>query len=315
MVSQPSTPDELPPVLMTTELPLPIFIQGKVRDTYDLGSHLLIVSTDRISAFDVVLPNGIPLKGHVLNRLSSFWFRRTSEIIPNHMTEAIDDVHCLDSYLPKESQFACPAFLRGRSMIVKKVKRIAVECVVRGYMAGSAWAEYKEHGTVGGQAMPRGIKESEELARPIFTPTTKAEAGHDEPITTKEIVKMIGPRTAKEMEEKSLAVYASTREYAESKGIIIADTKFEFGIDNGRLTLIDELLTPDSSRFWDAKQYQPGRSQASYDKQPVRDWLAASGWNKEPPAPELPPDVVEATTKRYVSAYEKLTGRQLAILE
>jgi phosphoribosylaminoimidazole-succinocarboxamide synthase len=308
-------PDNIPPVLMKTELPLPVFIQGKVRDTYDLGSHLLIVSTDRISAFDVVLPNGIPLKGHVLNRLSSFWFRHTAEIIPNHMTEAIDDVHCLDSYVPKESQFAYPPYLRGRSMIVKKVKRIAVECVVRGYMAGSAWAEYKEHGTVSGQAMPAGIEESQELAQPIFTPTTKAEAGHDVPITAKEIVKLLGPITAKEMEEKSLAVYAFAREYAKSKDIIIADTKFEFGIDNGRLTLIDELITPDSSRFWDATQYQSGRSQGSFDKQPVRDWLEASGWNKEPPAPELPPDVVEATTKRYVSAYEKLTGRKLAMLE
>jgi phosphoribosylaminoimidazole-succinocarboxamide synthase len=314
-MEQRATPENVPPVLMKTELPLPIFIQGKVRDTYDLGNHLLIVSTDRISAFDIVLPNGIPLKGHVLNRLSSFWFRRTAEIIPNHMTEAVDDVHCLDSYVPEESQFVYPSYLRGRSMIAKKVKRIAVECVVRGYMAGSAWAEYKEHGTVSGQTMPRGIEESEELAQPIFTPTTKAEAGHDLPITAKEIIKMLGPRTAKEMEEKSLAVYAHAREYAKSKDIIIADTKFEFGIDNGRLTLIDELITPDSSRFWDASQYQPGRSQASYDKQPVRDWLAASGWNKEPPAPELPPAVVEATTQRYVSAYEKLTGRQLAALE
>jgi phosphoribosylaminoimidazole-succinocarboxamide synthase len=308
-------PDNIPPVLMKTELPLPIFISGKVRDTYDLGSHLLIVSTDRISAFDVVLPNGIPLKGHVLNRLSSFWFRRTGEIIPNHMTEALDNVHSLDSYVPKESQFAYPSFLRGRSMIVKKVKRIAVECVVRGYIAGSAWAEYKERGTVNSQTMPRGLEESQELAQPIFTPTTKAEAGHDEPITAKELVKLLGPNIAKELEEKSLEVYNYAREYAKSKGIIIADTKFEFGIDNGRLTLIDELLTPDSSRFWDADLYEPGRSQANFDKQPVRDWLTASGWNKEPPGPPLPPDVVEATSKRYIQAYEKLTGRKLALLE
>jgi phosphoribosylaminoimidazole-succinocarboxamide synthase len=303
------------PLIIKTELPLPIFIRGKVRDAYDLGSHLLIIATDRISAFDVVLPTGIPLKGHVLNRLSSFWFRRTADIIPNHMTEAIDDVHCLDSYVPAEQQFPCPSFLRGRSMIVKKVKRIPVECVVRGYLAGSAWAEYREKGTIGGEAMPIGLVESQELEKPIFTPTTKAETGHDQPITREQIIKLIGLRTAEEMEEKSIAVYNSAREYASSKGIIIADTKFEFGIDNGRLTLIDELLTPDSSRFWDAELYEPGHSQKSFDKQPLRDWLTATGWNKEPPAPELPEDVVEATSKRYLQAYEKLTGRQLAILE
>jgi phosphoribosylaminoimidazole-succinocarboxamide synthase len=300
---------------MNTELPLPVFIRGKVRDTYDLGSHLLIVSTDRISAFDIVLPSGIPLKGHVLNRLSSFWFRRTADIMPNHMTEAIDDIHSLDSYLSEEKRFAYPSFLRGRSMVVKKVKRIAVECVVRGYMAGSAWAEYKERGTVGGQTMPKGLQESQELTQPLFTPTTKAEAGHDEPISKKEIGKMLGPIITKEMEEKSLSIYTYAREYARSKGIIIADTKFEFGIDNGRLTLIDELLTPDSSRLWDAAKYQPGRPQASFDKQPVRDWLTAEGWNREPPAPALAPDVIETTSRRYVQAYEKLTGRKLAILE
>jgi phosphoribosylaminoimidazole-succinocarboxamide synthase len=304
-----------PSVLMTTDLPLPVFIRGKVRDIYDLGSHLLIVSTDRISAFDVVLPSGIPLKGHVLSRLSSFWFRRTAEILPNHMTEVVDNVHSLDSYIPKESRFTYPSYLRGRSMIAKKVKRIPVECVVRGYIAGSAWAEYKENGTISGKAMPKGLAESQELEKPIFTPTTKAETGHDEPITTKEIIKFIGLRTAQEMEEKSLTVYSHAREYARSKGIIIADTKFEFGIDNGRLTLIDELLTPDSSRFWYADQYKVGQSQESLDKQPVRDWLTATGWNKEPPAPALPRDVIEAASKRYVQAYEKLTGRNLAILE
>ncbi len=304
-----------PSVLMETDLPLSVFIRGKVRDTYDLGSHLLIVATDRISAFDVVLPGGIPLKGHVLNRLSSFWFRRTAEILPNHMTEAVDDVHSLDSYLPAENRFAYPAYLRGRSMIVKKTKRIPVECVVRGYISGSAWAEYQEHGTVSGNTMPKGLQESQKLERPIFTPTTKAETGHDEPITTEQIIKLIGLRTAQEMKEKSLAVYNHAREYAMSRGIIIADTKFEFGIDNGRLVLIDELLTPDSSRFWDAEKYKAGKSQESFDKQPLRDWLTASGWNKEPPAPELPPDVIEATSKRYVQAYEKLTGRQLATLE
>jgi len=302
-------------VLMKADLKLPLFIRGKVRDTYDLGSHLLLVATDRISAFDVVLPCGIPLKGHVLNRLSSFWFRRTSEIIPNHMTEAVDDVHSLDSYLPAESRFAYPSYLRGRSMVVKKVKRIPVECVVRGYISGSAWAEYKESGTVSGEEMPKGLQESQKLEKPIFTPTTKAETGHDEPITMNEIIKLIGMSTAQEMEEKSLALYNYAHEYAQSKGIIIADTKFEFGIDNGRLALIDELLTPDSSRLWDVNKYRVGQSQESLDKQPVRDWLVASGWNKEPPAPTLPDNVIEATTKRYVEAYEKITGRQLATLE
>jgi len=302
-------------VLMKADLKLPLFIRGKVRDTYDLGSHLLLVATDRISAFDVVLPCGIPLKGHVLNRLSSFWFRRTSEIIPNHMTEAVDDVHSLDSYLPAESRFAYPSYLRGRSMVVKKVKRIPVECVVRGYISGSAWAEYKESGTVSGEEMPKGLQESQKLEKPIFTPTTKAETGHDEPITMNEIIKLIGMSTAQEMEEKSLALYNYAHEYAQSKGIIIADTKFEFGIDNGRLALIDELLTPDSSRLWDVNKYRVGQSQESLDKQPVRDWLVASGWNKEPPAPTLPDNVIEATTKRYMEAYERITGRQLATLE
>jgi phosphoribosylaminoimidazole-succinocarboxamide synthase len=303
------------PVLMETKLPLPVFIRGKVRDTYDLGSHLLLVATDRISAFDVVLPTGIPFKGHVLNRLSSFWFRRMSGIIPHHMAETIDDVHSLDSYLPPENRFAYPSYLRGRSMVVKKVKRIPIECVVRGYLAGSAWEEYKSKGTVGGNKMPAGLLESQELEKPLFTPTTKAENGHDEPISTKELVKFIGINIAHEMEEKTMAIYKMACEYARGRGIIIVDTKFEFGIDNARLTLIDELLTPDSSRIWELSKFQPGRPQESFDKQPVRDWLTASGWNKMPPAPALPPDVVASTTRRYIQAYEKLTGRQLAVLE
>jgi phosphoribosylaminoimidazole-succinocarboxamide synthase len=302
-------------VLLETKLPLPLFIRGKVRDTYDLGNHLLVIATDRISAFDSVLPCGIPLKGHVLNRLSSFWFRHTADIIPNHMTEAVDDIHCIDSYIPADKHFSCPHYLRGRAMIVKKVKRIPVECVVRGYISGSAWAEYEQRGTVFGNAMPKGLQESQELSQPIFTPTTKAETGHDEPITLDDIIKLIGLRTAQEMEEKSLSIYNYAREYAQGRGIIIADTKLEFGIDGGRLILIDELLTPDSSRFWEAEQYKVGQSQNSLDKQPVRDWLVQSGWNKEPPAPMLPPEVIEATSKRYLRAYEKLTGRQLAVLD
>jgi phosphoribosylaminoimidazole-succinocarboxamide synthase len=303
------------PVLTKTELPLPVFIGGKVRDTYDLGSHLLIIATDRISAFDVVLPCGIPNKGHVLNRLSYFWFRHTANIMPNHMTEAVDDVHSIDSYLPVEQRFHYPTYLRGRSMIVKKVKRIPVECVVRGYISGSAWAEYQEHGTISGEAMPKNLQESQELKEPLFTPTTKAETGHDEPITRKDIIKLIGLRFAEEMEAKSLAIYNYARQYALSHGIILADTKFEFGVDEERLVIIDELLTPDSSRFWDAEQYKVGQSQPSFDKQPVRDWLVQSGWNKKPPAPMLPPDIIEATSKRYMQAFEKITGHKLATLD
>jgi phosphoribosylaminoimidazole-succinocarboxamide synthase len=301
------------PVLLETDLPLPPFIHGKVRDAYNLGNQLLIIATDRISAFDSVLPGGIPSKGLVLNQLSVFWFRRTSDIIPNHLLEAVDDVHCLDSYIPEEDRFDYPDYLSGRAMIVKKVKRLPIECVVRGYISGSAWDEYRQHGTVSGEATPKGLRESQELDEPIFTPTTKAETGHDEPITRKEIVKLIGLHTAQEIEEKSLALYNYAREYALKRGIIIADTKFEFGIDNGRPILIDELLTPDSSRFWDAELYKAGRSQPSFDKQPVRDWLVQSGWNKEPPAPTLPPEVIAATTERYVKAYEKITERKLPL--
>jgi phosphoribosylaminoimidazole-succinocarboxamide synthase len=303
------------PVLMETKLPLPVFLRGKVRDTYDLDSHLLIIVTDRISAFDVVLPRGIPNKGHVLNRLSSFWFRRTADIIPNHMAEAVDDIHCIDSYLPANMKFTCPPYLRGRSMVVKKVKRIPIECVVRGYISGSAWEEYKEKGTVNGNSMPAGLEESQELETPIFTPTTKADSGHDEPMTMKEVEKLVGGPMAKELEEKSLDLYNHGRQYAREHGLIIADTKFEFGVDNNRLILIDELLTPDSSRFWDLMIYDPGKSQPSFDKQPVRDYLASTGWNKKPPAPDLPDEIIEATSERYTEVYERLTGRKLALLE
>jgi phosphoribosylaminoimidazole-succinocarboxamide synthase len=292
-----------------------VFIKGKVRDTYDLGSHLLFIATDRMSAFDVVLPNGIPLKGSVLNRLSSFWFRHTKDIIPNHMTEAIDDVHSLDSYLPEEQRFVYPSYLRGRSMVVKKTKRIPIECVVRGYLAGSAWEEYREKGTVSGAAMPAGLQQSQKLDRPIYTPTTKADTGHDLPISREEIIKLIGVNIAQEIEEKALAIYAFAHEYALARGIIIADTKFEFGIDAGRLTLIDEILTPDSSRFWAVDKYEVGRVQDSFDKQPLRDWLAGTGWNKTPPGPVLPDAIVAETSARYVQAYERLTERKLATLD
>ena len=299
-------------VLLETKLPLVSFVSGKVRDTYDLGDRLLIVATDRISAFDVVQPCGIPDKGLVLNQLSVFWFRHTTDLMPNHLLETVDDVHCLDSYLPADKSFSCPAYLAGRSMIVKKVKRLPVECVVRGYLAGSAWEEYQQHGKVSGAVMPKGLRESQELSEPIFTPTTKAETGHDEPLSMNAMKKLIGNRLSKEVEEKSLEIYNYARKHAKAKGIIIADTKMEFGLDGDKLILIDELLTPDSSRLWDAVQYKVGQSQPSFDKQPVRDWLVQSGWNKEPPAPMLPPDVIEETTTRYVQAYERLTSRKLA---
>lgn len=297
--------------LINTNLPLSLFIRGKVRDTYDLGNLLLIVATDRISAFDSVLPSGIPNKGLVLNQLSAFWFEKTKNLVPNHLIEVVYDVHCLDAYLPAESRFPYPSYLAGRSMIVKKAKRISIECVVRGYLSGSAWAEYQQCGTVSDFPLAKGLLESQELPQPLFTPTTKAETGHDLPLSMDEIKRLVGEALAEEIKEKSLAIYSYAQQYARARGIVIADTKMEFGLDNNKLILIDELLTPDSSRFWDARQYKVGKSQPSYDKQPVRDWLIKSGWNKEPPAPMLPPEVIEATTKRYQQAYERLTGKKL----
>ncbi len=298
-------------VILKTDLPLPLFFRGKVRDTYDLGNLLLIIATDRISAFDSVLPSGIPDKGLVLNQLSVFWFNQTKELVPNHLVETVDDVHCLNSYLSSESRFAYPSYLAGQSMVVNKAERLPVECVVRGYLAGSAWEEYQQYGTIFGAPLPKSLQHSQELPQPLFTPTTKAESGHDEPLSMDEMKELVGGALAKEMKEKSLAVYNYAREYAIARGIIIADTKMEFGLVDDRLILIDELLTPDSSRFWDAELYKVGQSQDSYDKQPVRDWLVQAGWNKEPPAPKLPPEVIEATTKRYRTAYERLTGREL----
>jgi phosphoribosylaminoimidazole-succinocarboxamide synthase len=292
-----------------TDLPLPLFCRGKVRDTYHLDGRLLIVSTDRLSAFDVVLPDPIPDKGKVLNQLSRFWFEKTSDVMSNHLIASVDSTDSLIAYFPDKT--TPPDYLVGRSMITLKAERVPVECVVRGYLSGSAWAEYKTAGTISGSSAPKGLQESQELPEPIFTPTTKAEAGHDEPLSKKELENLVGNGTAGDLEEKSLAVYRYARDYARGRGVIIADTKFEFGFADGRLILIDELLTPDSSRFWDASQYTVGRSQSSFDKQPVRDWLTASGWNKEPPAPALPPEVIEATTRRYREAYQRLTGKAL----
>jgi len=298
-------------VLIATNLPLPLFIRGKVRDTYELDNRLLIAATDRISAFDSVLPCGIPDKGRVLNQLSAFWFKKTEDLVPNHLIAAIDNVSQLDNYLPPERRFPYPHYLSGRAMVVRKVRRLPIECVVRGYLSGSAWAEYQKQGTINGEPLPQGLRESQELPEPLFTPTTKEESGHDRPLSMGEVKEMAGQALAEEIRKKSLAIYSYAREYAQARGIIVADTKMEYGLDGTRLILIDELLTPDSSRFWDIELYKAGQPQPSYDKQPVRDWLVSSGWNKEPPAPTLPPEVIEATTKRYRQAYQRLTGGKL----
>lgn len=309
-------------VLLETNLPLPIFRRGKVRDVYDLGNRLLIVSTDRLSAFDFVLPCGIPDKGKVLNSLSAFWFARTTEIMPNHFLRAIDSAEALEEVAGEarvlgqllRREEALRRFreqLVGRSMFVTKAKRIPVECVVRGYLAGSAWDEYRKTGKVSGIELPSGLQESQELPQPLFTPTTKSEVGHDRPLADEDIEDLGIAKIFEELKTKSLLVYGYAKDYAKSKGIIIADTKFEFGFVDGQLVLIDELLTPDSSRFWDAAQYQVGRPQASFDKQPVRDWLSSSGWDRESPPPTLPPEVIDQTARRYREAYIRLTGKTL----
>ncbi len=298
-------------VLITTNLPLKIFIRGKARDTYALNRKLLIVTTDRISAFDHVLPNGIPNKGKVLNQISAFWFAKTKTVVQNHMIELITDVAGLDAHIPLKSRFDYPSYLAGRSMVVRRAKRFPIECVVRGYLSGSAWEEYTKMGTIAGIKMEPGLSESEKLPEPLFTPTTKADTGHDLPITMEEIRNMLGDTMANAVKAKSLEIYDFARKYAIERGIIIADTKFEFGLYNNKLILIDEVLTPDSSRFWDVALYKVGQGQPSYDKQPLRDWLVKIGWNKEPPAPNLPPEVVAETQKRYETAFEILTGEKL----
>jgi len=293
-------------VLVRTDLPTAnLFHRGKVRDTYDLGDRLLMVATDRISAFDVILPNGIPDKGRVLTQLSAFWFELTADVAPNHFLRLIDSTEA------KDVPFAIPPELVGRSMLIRKAHRLDVECVARGYLAGSGWAEYRATGKVCGIPLPSGLRESDELPEPIFTPSTKAETGHDINISFDQVVEIVGERTASLVRDRTMTVYASARDYARQRGIIIADTKLEFGWLNDELIIIDELLTPDSSRFWPADGYRPGRSQPSFDKQPVRDWLESIGWNKQPPPPELTPEVVASTVERYREAFRKLTGREI----
>lgn len=273
---------------------------GKVREVFDLGENLLLVATDRISAFDCILPNAIPGKGEVLNGLSTFWFHRL-DFVPNHMIET--EVSAFPDQLKPYADI-----LRGRSMIAKKAKPLPVECVVRGYVAGSGWKEYRESGTVGGHAVPEGLKQCERLSEDLFTPSTKADEGHDEPITWSQCRALLGDETAIRVRDMSLELYRHGRAYAASRGIIIADTKFEFGIHDGEIILIDECMTPDSSRFWPADQYQPGGNPPSFDKQFVRDWLENCGWDKRPPAPELPPEIIARTAGKYREALIRLTS-------
>jgi phosphoribosylaminoimidazole-succinocarboxamide synthase len=292
-------------VSMTEFKSLTLKGRGKVRDIYDLGDRLVIVATDRISAFDVVMPNPIPDKGRILTQLSKFWFGLTKEIVPNHVisTEVKD--------YPKDCQ-PYQEMLRDRSMLVTKTEVLPVECVVRGYLSGSGWEEYKKAGEVCGIQLPNGLVESSKLDEPIFTPATKAEMGlHDENISFEKMEKIVGKELAHRLKTLSIAIYKKARDVAEKKGIIIADTKMEFGIKDGKLILIDELLTPDSSRFWPKDGYQPGGPQKSFDKQFLRDYLLSLRWDKNPPAPQLPEEIIQKTREKYLEAYERIVGKPL----
>ena len=292
-------------VLLNTDFKeLKLFRRGKVRDVYDLGDKLLIVSTDRISCFDVVLSCGIPYKGAVLTALSCFWFDFLKDLIPNHFITAD-----LEKYPPELKRFKKE--LAGRSMLVVKSKPLPVECIVRGYLSGSGWKEYQKEQSICGIKLPPGLKESAKLPEPIFTPSTKADVGHDQNVNQEYIEKLIGKDTAEKISRASIAIYKKAASYALSKGIIIADTKFEFGIFNDKVILIDELLTPDSSRFWPLEEYAPGQASPSFDKQFVRDYLETLAWDKTPPAPRLPEEIVLKTTGKYLEAYRKLTGKEL----
>ncbi|MDD5584611.1 MAG: phosphoribosylaminoimidazolesuccinocarboxamide synthase [Candidatus Omnitrophica bacterium] len=292
-------------VLLSTEFPdIKLFKRGKVRDVYEVGEHLLVVSTDRISAFDVVLPCGIPHKGEILNKISLFWFDFTKDIIPNHIITA--DVNEYPSSLTKYKDI-----LRGRSMLVKKTKPLTFECVVRGYLSGSAYKEYKETQTICGLKFPSGLRESEKLPEALFTPATKEEHGHDINVTVSAMEKSLGAKTTALVQNVSIQIYSEALRYARSKGIIIADTKFEFGFEGERLILIDEVLTPDSSRFWPKNGYAPGGPQASFDKQFVRDYLESIPWDKTSPGPVLPKEVIEKTQQKYKEALKLLAGISL----
>jgi phosphoribosylaminoimidazole-succinocarboxamide synthase len=281
-----------------------LFREGKVREVYEAGpDQLVIVASDRLSAFDVVLPTPIPEKGRVLTQLSNFWFEKTAHLVPNHLLDT------------DPARFPPPfrgrAELAGRSVLVRRCERIDVECVARGYISGSAWAEYRKDGTVAGERLPRGLEESARLDDPIFTPATKAVTGHDENISRAQLAALVGRDLAKQLEDVTLGLYRFAHAYALGQGLILADTKFEFGFADGALTLIDEALTPDSSRYWDSSLYRAGASPPSFDKQFVRDFLIAAGWDREPPGPELPEEVVRGTSERYVEAYRRITGQAL----
>jgi len=286
-------------VITQVELPLKRFSQGKVRDTYFLpDGSLLMVASDRLSAFDVVFPDGIPFKGKVLTKLSLFWFEKLKGIVKSHL-------------ITSEVPSGLPDYLRGRSMVVKKMKIVQVECVVRGYMAGSGWKDYQKTGSICGIALPSGLKNASKLPQPIFTPSSKATSGHDENITDEQASALAGAETFAKIKELSLSIYSAAADYAKTRGIILADTKFEFGIDeNGEIVLADEVLTPDSSRYWPAASYQEGISPPSYDKQFVRDYVETTGWDKKPPAPRLPSEIIGKTTEKYIEAYERLTGEK-----
>lgn len=289
-------------IVLKTDFPdINLLKRGKVRDIYDYGELLLLVATDRISAFDVVLPNGIPEKGRVLTQISIYWFKQIEDIIPNHIV-AVD----IKDFPKKMHKYA--EYLEGRSMLVKKTNPVSVECVVRGYLSGSGWKEYEKTQSICGIKLPSGLSESSKLNEPIFTPTTKEEHGHDMNISFEEVEKRVGKDLSIKLRDISLKIYSKAQDIAEKRGIIIADTKFEFGQHNGRLILIDELLTPDSSRFWSRKDYMPGKRQESYDKQIVRDYLLTLDWDKTYPGPTLPDDIVEKTSQRYKEIYKIITG-------
>ncbi len=288
-----------------TRIPgVPLLMRGKVRDVYDLGDHLLFVATDRISAFDFVLPDPIPDKGRVLNQISEFWFGRLQDLVPNHLITS-------DVERYPDAARAHAARLAGRSMLVRKLEMVPIECVARGYLAGSGWKEYREWGTVCGIRLPAGLEESSRLPAPIFTPATKAASGHDENIPFAEVERRVGAELAGRLRDTTLRLYEAGSDYARGRGILIADTKLEFGLDGGRLVMADEVLTPDSSRFWPAESFAPGGSQPSFDKQYVRDHLERVGWNKQPPVPALPPEIVAGTRARYLEIFRILTGRDL----
>ncbi len=292
-------------VLLKTDFKdLKLFRRGKVRDVYDLGDKLLIVSTDRISCFDVVLPNGIPDKGKVLTSISLFWFDLIKDIIPHHLITADVDKYPNDLKKYRED-------LAGRSMLVLKSKPLPVECIVRGYISGSGWKEYKEKQSICGISLPSGLKESDKLPEIIFTPSTKADVGHDQNVNQKYIENLVGVDIADRLKKVSIEVYKRASDYALGKGIIIADTKFEFGMHNDKMIIIDEVLTPDSSRFWPLNEYKPGGACPSFDKQFVRDYLETLDWNKTPPAPTLPQEIIHKTNQKYLDAYRKLTGKEL----